>query len=83
MIKYANNVILATKVSLINELGNTCKEYGVDIHEVAGTSAALFVTDGDEFAAVDMEFDAMAEPIVNDGHRVVDRRETLKYEGLT
>jgi UDPglucose 6-dehydrogenase len=35
MIKYANNVYLAAKISLINELGNICKEYGVDSYEVA------------------------------------------------
>ena len=35
IIKYANNAFLATKISLINELGNICKEYGVDTYEVA------------------------------------------------
>jgi UDPglucose 6-dehydrogenase len=35
MIKYANNAFLAAKVSLINELGNICKEYGVDAYDVA------------------------------------------------
>ena len=35
IIKYANNAFLAAKVSLINELGNVCKEYGVDAYEVA------------------------------------------------
>jgi UDPglucose 6-dehydrogenase len=35
MIKYANNAFLAAKVSLINELGNICKEYGVDAYAVA------------------------------------------------
>jgi UDPglucose 6-dehydrogenase len=35
MIKYANNAYLATKLSLINELGNICKAYGVDAYEVA------------------------------------------------
>jgi UDPglucose 6-dehydrogenase len=35
MIKYANNVFLASKISLINELGNICKEYEVDSYEVA------------------------------------------------
>lgn len=35
MIKYANNVFLSTKISLINELGNVCKEYAVDAYEVA------------------------------------------------
>ncbi|MFB6362136.1 MAG: UDP-glucose 6-dehydrogenase AglM [Halobacteriales archaeon] len=35
MIKYANNAFLASKVSLINDLGNICKELGVDAYEVA------------------------------------------------
>jgi len=35
MIKYANNVFLASKISLINEIGNVCKEYDVDAYEVA------------------------------------------------
>jgi UDPglucose 6-dehydrogenase len=35
MIKYANNAFLAAKISLINELGNICKEFGVDAYEVA------------------------------------------------
>ncbi|SFR47257.1 UDP-glucose 6-dehydrogenase AglM [Halorubrum sodomense] len=35
MIKYANNGFLAAKVSLINDLGNICKELGVDAYEVA------------------------------------------------
>jgi UDPglucose 6-dehydrogenase len=35
MIKYANNAFLASKVSLINDLGNVCKELGVDAYEVA------------------------------------------------
>ena len=35
MIKYANNVFLAGKISLINEIGNICKEYDVDAYEVA------------------------------------------------
>jgi len=35
MIKYANNAFLATKISLINELGNIGKEYDIDAYEVA------------------------------------------------
>ena len=35
MIKYANNAFLAAKISLVNELGNICKEYGIDAYEVA------------------------------------------------
>jgi len=34
MIKYANNAFLAAKVSLVNDLGNVCKEHGVDAYEV-------------------------------------------------
>jgi UDPglucose 6-dehydrogenase len=35
MIKYANNAFLAAKISLINDLGNICKEFGLDAYEVA------------------------------------------------
>jgi UDPglucose 6-dehydrogenase len=35
MTKYANNAFLASKVSLINDLGNVCKEFGVDAYEIA------------------------------------------------
>ena len=35
MIKYANNGFLAAKISLINDIGNVCKEYGIDAYEVA------------------------------------------------
>jgi len=35
MIKYANNAFLASKVSLINDLGNICKEYDIDAYDVA------------------------------------------------
>ena len=35
MVKYANNVFLAAKISVINELGNICKEFGVDSYAVA------------------------------------------------
>ena len=35
MIKYANNSFLAAKISLINDIGNICKEFGVDAYEVA------------------------------------------------
>lgn len=35
MIKYTSNSLLATKVSFINEIGNVCKELGVDVYDVA------------------------------------------------
>ncbi|ELY40280.1 UDP-glucose 6-dehydrogenase AglM [Natronorubrum tibetense] len=34
LIKYANNAFLASKVSLVNELGNIAKEYAADAYEV-------------------------------------------------
>ncbi|MEF8872616.1 MAG: UDP-glucose 6-dehydrogenase AglM [Haloarculaceae archaeon] len=44
---------------------------------------AVVVTNWDEFAALDEEFDAMAEPVVVDGRHVIERREGITYEGLT
>jgi UDPglucose 6-dehydrogenase len=35
MIKYASNAFLAAKVSFINEIGNVCKELGIDVYDVA------------------------------------------------
>ena len=48
-----------------------------------GADGALLVTDWDEFAALDAEFDAMADPVVIDGRRGVEPREGITYEGLT
>lgn len=45
--------------------------------------AAFIVTDWDEFAVLDEEFDAMATPVVVDGRRIIERREGITYEGLT
>jgi UDPglucose 6-dehydrogenase len=41
------------------------------------------VTDWDEFAALDAEFDKMESAVVVDGRHVIDRREGITYEGLT
>ena len=54
-----------------------------------GAVAALVVTDWDEFAALDDEFDAMTtapgsdDPIVVDGRRIIESRDEITYEGLT
>ena len=48
-----------------------------------GAHAAAVVTDWPEFADLDGEFDAMADPVVVDGRRIVERRRGITYEGLT
>lgn len=48
-----------------------------------GANGALVVTDWDEFATLEEEFDAMATPVVIDGRRIVQPREQITYEGLT
>ncbi|QUO47731.1 UDP-glucose 6-dehydrogenase AglM [Halorubrum ruber] len=50
---------------------------------LAGASGAVVATDWDEFAALDEEFDAMAEAVVVDGRRIIKRRAGITYEGLT
>jgi UDPglucose 6-dehydrogenase len=41
------------------------------------------VTDWDEFAVLDEEVAAMAEPVLVDGRHVLDPPEGAVYEGLT
>jgi UDPglucose 6-dehydrogenase len=48
-----------------------------------GAVGALVVTDWDEFAVLDDEFDAMAEPVIVDGRHIIQRRDGITYEGLT
>lgn len=48
-----------------------------------GAVGAVVATDWDEFAALDEAFDAMANPVVVDGRRIISRRQGLTYEGLT
>ena len=43
---------------------------------------AVVVTDWDEFAAPDEAFDAMGEPVVVDGRRIIQRPDGITYEGL-
>ena len=50
---------------------------------LSGAHAAVVVTDWDEFATLDSEFDAMADPVVIDGRRIIERRDGIRYEGLT
>jgi UDPglucose 6-dehydrogenase len=48
-----------------------------------GAHAAVVVTDWDEFAALDEEFDAMERPVVVDGRRIISARDGITYEGIT
>ncbi|WP_146417976.1 UDP-glucose 6-dehydrogenase AglM [Haloarcula hispanica] len=50
---------------------------------LAGASGAVIVTDWDEFAALDAAFDEMADSVVVDGRRIIERRDGITYEGLT
>lgn len=43
----------------------------------------MVVTGWDEFATLDEAFDAMTEPVVIDGRRIIRRRDGIVYEGLT
>jgi len=98
MIKYANNAFLAAKVSLINDIGNICKEYGVDAYEVA---EAIGLDDriGDRFlrsgvgwggscfpkdvrAIVNAAYDAGYEPLVLDAAVAVNDRQPERLLGL-
>lgn len=59
-------------------------EYAASAEQaLEGAVAALIVTDWDEFAVLNREFEAMAKPVVIDGRRVVEPRDGLIYEGLT
>lgn len=53
-----------------------------DADALAGVVGAVVAIDWDEFAALDNEFDAMAEAVVVDGRRIIERREGITYEGL-
>ncbi len=50
---------------------------------LADAHGVAVVTGWDEFAALDSEFDSMAERVVADGRHVIERREGVTYEGLT
>lgn len=50
---------------------------------LSGADAALVTTGWDEFSTLDREFETMAQQIVIDGRRTINRREGIQYEGLT
>jgi len=48
-----------------------------------GSEGAAVVTNWDEFTTLDEEFDSMADSVIIDGRRIVQRRDGISYEGLT
>jgi UDPglucose 6-dehydrogenase len=54
-----------------------CKRYLDD------ASAALILTEWDQIAEFDEEFDAMKIPVVDDGRHAIERRDDIVYEGFT
>lgn len=53
------------------------------IEALTDSYGTLVVTEWDEFAALDDEFNAMRRPLVIDGRHVITRRDGITYEGLT
>jgi len=98
MIKYANNAFLAAKVSLINDIGNICKEYGVDAYEVAEAIglddriSAQFLRSGvgfggscfpkDVSAIINAAYEAGYEPLMLDAAIAVNDRQPERLLGL-
>ena len=58
-------------------------EYADSTAVLEGACGAVVVTDRDEFTTLDTEFDAMADPVVTDGQRIIERREGITCERLT
>ena len=77
MIKYASNAFLATKISFINEIGNICKEIGIDVYEVA-RGMGLDERIGDQFLNAGIGFGGSCLP--KDLKGVVARARELGYE---
>lgn len=76
MIKYASNAFLATKISFINEIGNICKEFGIDVYDVAkGISFDYRI--GDRFLNAGIGFGGSCLP--KDVSALVQASGTLGY----
>ncbi len=77
LIKYAANAFLASKISLMNEIGNICKKLGIDAYEVARgigydkRVGNLFLNAGAGFGGSCFSKDMMA---------LIDKSQRLGYE---
>lgn len=77
MIKYASNAFLATKITFINEIGNICKELGIDVYEVAkgmGYDPRI----GDKFLNAGIGFGGSCLP--KDSEALICQARELNYE---
>jgi len=77
MIKLASNAFLANKVSFINEIGNICKELGIDTHEVA-QGIGLDQRIGSKFLQAGIGFGGSCLP--KDLKMLIDKAREIGYE---
>jgi len=77
MIKYASNAFLATKISFMNEIGNICKELGIDAYEVA-KGMGLDQRIGNEFLDAGIGFGGPCLP--KDLKALIARARQIGYE---
>ncbi|QKY21486.1 UDP-glucose/GDP-mannose dehydrogenase family protein [Halolamina sp. CBA1230] len=77
MAKYANNAFLASKVSLINDLGNICKRFDIDAYEIAD---AIGLDDriGDQFLRSGLGWGGSCFP--KDTRAIIHAAEEAGYE---
>ena len=76
-----------TVAACFADLGHDVINIDIDetVVEAINAGDAPIHEDGlpDLIAALDAEFNAMADPVVVDGRRIVERRDGITYEGLT
>jgi UDPglucose 6-dehydrogenase len=79
MIKYVNNAFLATKISFANEVGNICKELGIDTYEVMNAVGKDFRI-GPHFLNSGAGFGGSCFP--KDVKALIGKAEDIGYEPL-
>ncbi len=79
MIKYANNSFLATKISFANEIGNICKQLGIDVYEVMSAIGKDFRI-SEHFLNAGAGFGGSCFP--KDVKALIGRAEELGYDPL-
>jgi UDPglucose 6-dehydrogenase len=77
MIKYASNTYLATKVSFINEIGNICKELGINVYDVT-EAMGYDVRIGTQYLRAGLGFGGFCLP--KDTAALISRARELGYE---